>query len=123
MAVEDPTARGVTPTDPNPALLPRPTSSLPVDEEQVATFRSFFQTYNRISEYCFGTCVWDFGTSALRSREERCLNRCTSHYLQMTKAIGHVFAEGQTHLLLGGTATAAPESVPVVVPEAATSVV
>ncbi|TRY63373.1 hypothetical protein TCAL_00422 [Tigriopus californicus] len=90
-------------SSPNRSTTPTP-PTLPVNEDQVATFRSFFQTYNRISEYCFRTCVWDFGTPSLRAREERCLNRCTSHYLQMTKEIGHVFAEGQTNLMLGGAA-------------------
>lgn len=79
------------------------------DPDQVATFRSFFQTYNTISEYCFNHCVWDFGTRDLRNREDRCVMRCTSHYLQSTKEIGNAFTEGQAAVMGGAVnAVAAP---------------
>ncbi len=54
-------------------------------EEETATFRSFFKTYNALSETCFNACVWDFGTSVVRNRESRCVEKCANHYMQMTK--------------------------------------
>jgi len=68
---------------------------LVVDEDQIKTFRSFFETYNAMSDACFRACVWDFGTESMRAREARCVTRCAEHYLQTTKEIGKCFAEGQ----------------------------
>ena len=55
--------------------------------------RSFFKTYNAMSESCFNDCIWDFGTMKVRSREERCVSRCTTNYLQANKAIGEKVAD------------------------------
>lgn len=64
--------------------------SEPEDPKKV--FRDFYKTYNDMSELCFARCVWDFGTAALRGREERCLNFCADKYFEATKVAGKSFA-------------------------------
>ena len=71
----------------------KPKGAAMASKEQAATFRSFFQTYNKMSEICFNSCIWDFGTDSIRNREHRCVMRCTSNYMQSTKALGDAFAE------------------------------
>lgn len=71
--------------------------------DQEKTFREFFKTYNKMSESCFEQCVWDFGISTMRNREERCVNKCVNHYLGANKEIQRVFAEDQANLLTSGS--------------------
>ena len=52
---------------------------------QAATFRSFYHTYNSLSENCFNECVWDFGLATMRGKERRCVDRCTGTHLAATK--------------------------------------
>lgn len=68
------------------------------------TFRSFFQTYNTLSELCFNACVWDFGTSGVRNKEDRCVMRCTKQYLDATKEIGKSFVQGHENVLAANVA-------------------
>jgi len=60
----------------------------------VEQFREFSKIYNTMSELCFNQCVWDFGTSQIRSREERCAMNCTENYMKATKLMGNSFTEG-----------------------------
>lgn len=76
-----------------------------VGDEQAATFREFYKTYNSMSEVCFNQCVWDFGTKVVRNREDRCVMRCVQHFMDATKLIGHCFTEG--HPLAKAAAEAA----------------
>merc|ERR1712107_23178 len=62
----------------------------------VETFKEFSKIYNTMSEACFDRCVWDFGTTQIRDREDRCIMRCAQNYLQMTKVVGATFTEEQT---------------------------
>ncbi len=78
---------------PSPGSAPGVFSSPSVD--QAATFRSFFGTYNSLSEECFNACVWDFGVRPLRAKEVRCVDRCAGHRLTSTKEIGERFAEAK----------------------------
>lgn len=64
-----------------------------VSVDQAETFRSFFKTYNTMSELCFNQCVWDFGTQDVRNREERCVMRCVQQYMDSTKEIGRCFSQ------------------------------
>ena len=84
----------------NPAFLTEKMAASAADEK---TFREFFLTYNKMSEICFSNCVWDFGISTMRSREERCMNKCVNHYLTANKEIQRVFAEDQAALLTTGS--------------------
>jgi len=61
--------------------------------QSAESFRDFFKTYNRMSEVCFNQCVWDFGTAAIRNREDRCIMRCAQHFMDATKEIGKCFAD------------------------------
>ncbi len=76
---------------------PPPSAANPVfstaSADQAATFRSFFKTYNTLSEECFNHCVWDFGVAKVRAKEDRCVDRCAGNYLAMVKEIGERFAE------------------------------
>ena len=63
------------------------------------TFRSFFKTYNTMSELCFNQCIWDFGTAELRNRENRCILRCSQTYMEATQSMGKSFAESQEALI------------------------
>jgi import inner membrane translocase subunit TIM9 len=67
------------------------------------TFREFFKTYNKMSEVCFNQCVWDFGISSMRGREERCVMNCVSKYLEANKEIGRVFATDQASVITTGS--------------------
>ena len=71
--------------------------------EDQRTFREFFVTYNKMSEVCFNQCVWDFGISSVRSREDRCINKCVNHFLSANKDIQRVFAEDQANILTTGS--------------------
>merc|ERR1711988_1921893 len=64
-----------------------------VGEEQITQFREFSKIYNKMSELCFNECVFDFGTSEVRNREERCAMSCTEKYMKATKAMGSSFTE------------------------------
>lgn len=70
-----------------------------IGDDQKKTFREFFKTYNTMSEFCFNRCVWDFGTVAVRNREDRCVMRCVMHYMEATKEIGKVFANEQASVI------------------------
>lgn len=61
----------------------------------IDTFRSFSKIYNDISEECFSRCVWDFGTTIIRDKEERCISKCTTNYMQMAKVLGDSFSQSQ----------------------------
>ena len=71
-----------------------------MSEDDKKTFREFFKTYNKMSEVCFDKCVWDFGISSIRNREDRCLNNCVNHYLAANKEIQTVFAQDQANSIL-----------------------
>jgi len=61
-------------------------------EKQVEQFREFSKIYNTMSELCFNQCVWDFGTTEIRNREERCAMNCTENYMKASKVMGNSFA-------------------------------
>lgn len=63
------------------------------------TFRSFFKTYNTMSEMCFKQCIWDFGTDELRNRENRCIHRCAQTYMEATQTMGKAFADSQESIM------------------------
>jgi len=69
-------------------------------EKQVEQFREFSKIYNTMSELCFNQCVWDFGTTQIRNREERCALNCTENYMKATKLMGESFAP--TAMVSGG---------------------
>ncbi len=52
---------------------------------QAATFRSFYRTYNSLSEECFHFCVWDMGVAKMRAKEARCVDACAANHLAVTK--------------------------------------
>ena len=56
-----------------------------------------------MSELCFNQCVWDFGIDSFRGREERCVNKCVTHYLGASKEIQKVFAEDQASMITTGS--------------------
>lgn len=74
-------------------------------DDEKKTFREFFKTYNKMSEICFSQCVWDFGVSSMRSREEKCINRCASQYLSAVNEIGKVFAQDQANLIVNSSSS------------------
>ena len=37
-----------------------------------------------LNRYLLIRCVWDFGTTLIRDREVRCIDKCTSNYMQVT---------------------------------------
>lgn len=74
-----------------------------MENDQEKTFREFFKTYNKMSELCFEQCVWDLQSAVIRNREERCVNKCVTHYLAANKEIQKVFAEDQAALITSGS--------------------
>jgi len=65
-----------------------------VSPQQVGQFREFSKIYNAMSEICFNQCVWDFGTTEIRNREDRCAMNCTEKYMKASKELGSAFTDG-----------------------------
>lgn len=61
--------------------------------DQMKQIKEFLNTYNKITEQCFGDCVNDFGTRSIISKENSCISNCVQKYLKATSRIGQRFEE------------------------------
>nr|ACO15182.1 Mitochondrial import inner membrane translocase subunit Tim9 [Caligus clemensi]ACO15378.1 Mitochondrial import inner membrane translocase subunit Tim9 [Caligus clemensi] len=64
-------------------------------EDQIKVFKDFLSNYNKLSEICFGDCVWDFTTRKVSGAEDRCASNCAEKYLKMNQRISTRFQEFQ----------------------------
>ncbi|CAO1622935.1 unnamed protein product [Parajaminaea phylloscopi] len=55
--------------------------------------KDFTRLYTSLVERCFGSCVDDFTSRSLTSREEDCVEKCTQKFLKHSERVGHRFQE------------------------------
>ncbi|KZP33558.1 mitochondrial import inner membrane translocase subunit TIM9 [Athelia psychrophila] len=53
----------------------------------------FLRMYSNLVERCFTSCVNDFTSKALSSKEDTCVMNCTDKFLKHSERVGARFAE------------------------------
>jgi len=66
-----------------------------LDPSQLQTFREFLSNYNKVSERCFRSCMWDFTSRNILAKEDRCANACVEKYLKANQRVSQRFQEIQ----------------------------
>lgn len=66
-----------------------------LDPSQLSTFREFLSMYNRVSDLCFRSCVWDFTSRTVKDQEDRCSNICVEKFMKSNQRISQRFQEAQ----------------------------
>ncbi|XP_062502949.1 mitochondrial import inner membrane translocase subunit Tim9-like [Corticium candelabrum] len=66
---------------------------------EVAQFREFLTTYNRLSESCFMDCVNDFTSRKVTGKEDQCASHCVEKYLKLTQRLSLRIQEHQAQQL------------------------
>ncbi|KAJ7109696.1 Tim10/DDP family zinc finger protein [Mycena crocata] len=56
-------------------------------------FQGFLTMYGKLAEKCFNTCVNDFTSKSLSSKEEGCVNNCTEKFMKHSERVSARFAE------------------------------
>ncbi|KAF7314229.1 zf-Tim10-DDP domain-containing protein [Mycena kentingensis (nom. inval.)] len=56
-------------------------------------FQSFLTMYGKLVERCFNTCVNDFTSKSLSSKEEACMNNCAEKFMKHSERVSARFAE------------------------------
>ena len=52
-------------------------------EVQMKQFREFLMQYNKLSESCFDSCIWDFTSRNIKSQEDSCVKNCVDKYTKV----------------------------------------
>jgi len=55
--------------------------------------KEFVRLYNSLVEKCFFSCVNEFSSKGLTSKEEMCMYRCTDKFMKHTAKVAQVFTE------------------------------
>lgn len=55
--------------------------------------KDYMNMFNGLTERCFHSCVSDFSTRNLTSKEETCMYRCVDKFIRHTQRVGLVFQE------------------------------
>ncbi|PWN21491.1 putative TIM9-translocase of the mitochondrial inner membrane [Microstroma glucosiphilum] len=61
--------------------------------------RDFTKLYSGLVERCFGSCVDDFTSRALTTREEECVDKCTMKFLKHSERVGARFQEENAKMM------------------------
>ncbi|KAJ1644593.1 protein transporter tim9 [Dispira simplex] len=61
--------------------------------------RDFMRLYANLVQRCFDSCVNDFTSKTMSSREEGCITRCTDKFMKHAERVGQRFAEHNTALM------------------------
>ncbi|KAJ6508845.1 Tim10/DDP family zinc finger protein [Mycena sanguinolenta] len=56
-------------------------------------FQGFLTMYGKLVEKCFNTCVNDFTSKSLSSKEEQCVNNCAEKFMKHSERVSARFAE------------------------------
>ena len=70
-----------------------------LDTAQVKTFREFLANFNRVSEICFKSCVFDFTSQKVKAHEDKCTQICVEKYLKANQRVSQRFQEAQLQAL------------------------
>ena len=62
-----------------------------MDEGQFRNFREFLETYNKISEKCFNSCVVNLNQRFLSEEEIRCADNCTHRNVNLNHRVLQAF--------------------------------
>ena len=63
--------------------------------ESVEQFKEVISNYNRLSELCFDSCIWNFTTRDITSKEDSCINNCFEKFVKSNQRISQRFQEHQ----------------------------
>ncbi|TFK28041.1 chaperone [Coprinopsis marcescibilis] len=55
--------------------------------------QDFLKMYSNIVDKCFNTCVNDFTSKTLSSKEDQCVFNCTEKFLKHSERVGARFGE------------------------------
>lgn len=55
--------------------------------------KDFMNLYTGLVERCFASCCNDFTSKALSSKEDQCVEHCTTKFLKHSERVGARFAE------------------------------
>ncbi|KJA16480.1 hypothetical protein HYPSUDRAFT_71323 [Hypholoma sublateritium FD-334 SS-4] len=61
--------------------------------------QDFLRMYSNLVEKCFNTCVNDFTSKALSSKEETCIMNCTEKFIKHSERVGARFAESNAEAM------------------------
>lgn len=65
------------------------------EQPTVETFKEFIKNYNRLSELCFDSCIWNFTSRDVSSKENQCINNCFEKFIKTHQRISQRFQEHQ----------------------------
>lgn len=65
-------------------------------DEQLKQLKDFAINFNRLSQYCFNDCIFDFTKRELSDKESHCADNCMERYLKMNQRISKRFEEFQS---------------------------
>ena len=61
--------------------------------------KDFMRLYSGLVERCFGSCIHDFTSRAITSKESECVSHCTQKFLKHSERVGARFAEENARLM------------------------
>lgn len=64
--------------------------------------KDFMRLYSSLVERCFASCVNDFTSQQLTSKEESCTLKCSEKFLKHSERVGQRFQELNAKLMQNG---------------------
>ncbi|KAJ7644102.1 chaperone [Roridomyces roridus] len=64
-------------------------------------FQGFLSMYGKLVEKCFQTCVNDFTSKSLSSKEDQCVNNCAAKFMAHSERVSARFAEMNADVMSG----------------------
>ncbi|OBT85453.1 hypothetical protein VE02_06164 [Pseudogymnoascus sp. 03VT05] len=61
--------------------------------------KEFMNMFSGLVDRCFDSCIDDFTTKSLISRESGCVNRCVQKFMAGSERIGQRFSEQQAQMM------------------------
>ncbi|KAJ1924438.1 protein transporter tim9 [Tieghemiomyces parasiticus] len=61
--------------------------------------RDFMRLYSGLVQRCFDSCVTDFTSKTMSTKEEGCVSRCTDKFMKHAERVGQRFAEQNSALM------------------------
>ncbi|KDQ09076.1 hypothetical protein BOTBODRAFT_58869 [Botryobasidium botryosum FD-172 SS1] len=63
--------------------------------------QDFMKLYSGLVERCFNSCVTDFNSGTLATKEDACVNHCVDKFLKHSERTGARFAEHNAEQMKG----------------------
>ena len=64
--------------------------------------QDFLKMYANLVEKCFNSCVNDFTSKAVSTKEDQCIMHCTEKFIKHSERVGARFAEQNAEAMVAG---------------------